>query len=109
MSQALIAVLVALKLITLPMAVSEMSARTGVDPALASCIVSHESNWDTNLVSKDQDTGLFQIIPSTARWVAEQMGLDRYDLTDPITNATMGLWILKRYPEWYSSLYLCED
>ena len=108
MSTALIAVLIALKLITLQMAVSHMSERVGVDPALAACIVSHESNWDTNLVSKDQDTGLFQIIPSTASWVSGQMGLDSYDLTDPVTNATMGLWILARYPEWYSTLYLCE-
>jgi len=89
-------------------ALHDMAVRYGVDPVLASCIVSNESNWNPTLVSQDDDTGLFQIIPSTAEWVAEQMGLVTYDLTDPITNMQMGLWILKRYPEWYSTLYLCD-
>jgi soluble lytic murein transglycosylase len=109
MTLSLIRLLLALHLLTLPMVVADMSIQAGVDPTLANCIVSHESNWDIDLVSKDQDTGLFQIIPSTAKWVAEQMGLDGYDLTDPVTNADMGLWVLARFPEWYSTLPLCEE
>jgi len=81
----------------------------GVSAELAVCIVENESNWDTNLVSIADDTGLFQIIPSTAEWVAGKLGWDEYDLKDPATNIEMGLWILKRYPEWYSTLYLCEE
>ena len=67
MSNALIALLLALKIISLQMAVREISIREGVDPALAACIVQAESNWDPHLVSKDNDSGLFQIIPSTAK------------------------------------------
>ena len=105
---AMIALLLSLNLLPLPVALSHMSTSAGVDTGLAYCIVENESHWDPNLVSKDFDTGLFQIIPSTAEWVAEQRGLESYDLKDPYTNMLMGLWILARYPEWFSTLYLCE-
>ena len=108
MTNALLALLLALGIISTPDMVREMATREGVNPALAACIVTNESNWNPRLVSKDMDSGLFQIIPSTAKWVAEQMGLQSYDLMDPVTNAEMGTWILKRYPEWYSTMYLCE-
>lgn len=108
MSHALISLLLALKLISLPMAIQDMAIQAGVDPALAACIVTRESNWNPNLVSAAQDTGLFQIIPSTAAWVAEQMGLESYDLFDPVQNVEMGLWILARYPEWYATLRYCQ-
>ena len=108
MSNLLLAVLLSLGIISTPDMVREMSIREGVDPALASCIVQAESNWNPRLVSKDMDSGLFQIIPSTAKWVAEQMGLQSYDLMDPVTNAEMGVWILKRYPEWYATIDLCQ-
>ena len=107
MTNALLALLLSLGIITTRDVVRDMSTAAGVDPQLSACIVTAESRWDTNLVSKDMDTGLFQIIPSTAAWVATQMGLDSYDLTDPVTNTAMGLWILERYPEWYSTLYIC--
>jgi soluble lytic murein transglycosylase-like protein len=108
MSNGLIALLLALKIITLQIAVQDMSIQAGVDPALAACIITTESNWDTNLVSKDFDTGLFQIIPPTAEWVAEQMVLAKYDLLDPVTNIRMGLWILKRWPGWFHTIQLCD-
>lgn len=108
MTNAMLAILLALGIITTPDMVREMAVREDVDPELAACIVTNESNWDPHLVSKDEDSGLFQIIPSTAKWVAEQMELQSYDLMDPVTNAEMGIWILKRYPAWYSSLYKCE-
>lgn len=109
MTDLIITVLLAARLITLPMALEEMAVREGVDPALAACIVERESSWQTDLVSKDGDTGLFQIIPSTARWTAEQMHVGDYDLTEPVTNMRMGLWILARWPEWYSTLPYCEE
>lgn len=108
MTTVMLALLLALKIITLQMAVHDLSIQAGVDPALASCIVEHESHWDTQLVSRDQDSGLFQIIPSTAEWVAEQMGIESYDLLDPVTNIEMGTWILARFPEWYSTIGLCD-
>lgn len=109
MTYALLRLLISLNLLLLPSAVHQMALAEGVDADLANCIVLHESNYNPNLISKDDDTGLFQIIPSTAEWVAGKLGMDTYDLTDPATNIEMGLWILKNYPEWFSTLYLCEE
>ena len=108
MTNHLIAVLLSLQLITMPIALEHMARNADVDPRLAACIVQHESGWNTMLVSRDKDSGLFQIIPSTATWVAKQMGLTEYDLLDPAQNMEMGLWILKHFPEWYSTLKFCE-
>jgi soluble lytic murein transglycosylase-like protein len=109
MTYALLRLLISLGLLLLPSAVHQMALAEGVNADLAVCIVEHESHWNTALISKDMDTGLFQIIPSTAVWAAEKLGWSSYDLTDPVTNIEMGLYILKYYPEWYSTLYLCEE
>lgn len=108
MSNFILVILFSLDLLTAKGMLHEMAVAQNIDPTLAHCIVTNESNWDASLVSRDNDTGLFQIIPSTGEWVAQQMGLTSYDLKDPVTNMQMGLWILKRYPEWYSTLYLCK-
>jgi soluble lytic murein transglycosylase len=88
--------------------VNEFAHYYGVSPQLAACIVRNESNYDTTLVSRDLDTGLYQIIPSTAEWAARKLGYVEYDLTNPIQNADMGTYILKHYPEWYSTLGMCK-
>ena len=104
----LVTILLLANMLTLQGALHDMAVQAGVDPQLAACIVTNESHWDTQLVGDAQDTGLFQIIPSTAEWTAEQMGWSNYDLLDPVQNMEMGLWILKRFPEWYKTLPYCE-
>lgn len=89
--------------------VNEFALHYDVPPELAACIVRNESRWDSELVSEANDTGLFQIIPDTAAWAADKLGYQSYDMTDPIQNADFGVYILKHYPEWYSTLYLCEE
>lgn len=108
MNHPVIVLLLAARMLTLPAALHEMSIKSGVDPQLAACIVEHESGWDASLVGKDQDRGLFQIIPDTAEWTAGKLGYSAYDLLDPVQNMEFGLYILKTHPEWYSTLYLCE-
>jgi len=88
--------------------VNEFARYYNVSPELAHCIVTHESNWDSELVSAANDTGLFQIIPSTAAWVATKLEYEQYDMKNPLHNIDFGVYILKYYPEWYSTLYLCE-
>ena len=89
--------------------VNEFAKYYDVSPSLAACIVSHESRWDPELVSAAGDTGLFQIIPSTAAWVATKLEYTEYDMKNPLHNIDFGMYILKYYPEWYSTLYLCEE
>ncbi|MHB9034550.1 MAG: transglycosylase SLT domain-containing protein [Anaerolineae bacterium] len=108
MNTFIVTILLTAKIMTMQSALHDMAVREGVDPNLASCIVAHESRWDPRLVSAAGDTGLFQIIPSTAEWAAAKLDLETYDLTDPETNMQMGLYILKHYPKWYSTLRYCK-
>jgi soluble lytic murein transglycosylase len=108
MTDLILTVLLAAQLITMPMALEEMSVREGVDPTLAACIVTHESNWDTNLVGAAGEIGLMQILPSTGEWAATKVRDGAYSLYDPVDNFAIGLWILARYPHFYHTLYLCK-
>lgn len=75
--------------------VLEMAARYEIDPRIIAAVGTVESRWDPNCVGRDDDTGLMQILPSTAEWIAGRMGLSDYDLFDPHTNMLMGSWYLQ--------------
>lgn len=109
MTNGLLALLLALKIITMQYALHDMAVREGVDPRLAACIVEHESEWDVNRLGALNEIGLMQLLPSTAEWALTKLDLPAdTDLWQPVNNLSVGLWILDRYPEWYSTLYLCE-
>lgn len=59
------------------------ATRQGVPPALALAVADEETNgtFDQSMVGKDRDTGVFQIIPSTAK----MLGVDPTDLTQNIS------------------------
>jgi soluble lytic murein transglycosylase-like protein len=107
----LIALLLALKVITLQYAVSDLATTAGVEPRLALCIVSNESQWEVMHRGALNERGLFQLLPSTALWVAGEMGWTGFELDwldDPVKNTEMGLYILKRWPTWFSTIGLCN-
>lgn len=66
-----------------------------LNPRLIAAVCKWESNWHAAEVGRHGDTGLMQIIPSTAAWIAARMGLERYDLKDARTNMSMGVWYLQ--------------
>lgn len=73
----------------------ESSERHGVDPRLVCAIISCESGWDENAVSRAGAVGLMQLMPSTSSELAETGLVDvwRYDpaqLSDPATNIEYG-------------------
>ena len=111
MTNALLALLLSLGILTTRDVVRDMSTAAGVDPQLAACIVQAESRWDVMRRGDLDERGLFQILPSTAMWVAGEMGWEGFELdwlNDPTRNIEMGTWILRRWPEWFSTLKYCE-
>jgi soluble lytic murein transglycosylase-like protein len=110
-NRALIAILIALQLISLPMALHELAIQANVDPAQAACVVEHESDWNVNERGDLDERGLFQLLPSTAIWVAGEMDWEGFTLEwldDPVKNMEMGIYILKRWPNWYSVIESCR-
>ena len=66
-----------------------------VDPLLLAALVREESRYDPVVRSWVGATGLAQLMPSTAQWVASQIGgVDAGKLTDPATNLRLGSWYL---------------
>jgi len=88
--------------------VLDLSAQYGVDPRLVAAVGFVESRWNPNTVGSHNDTGLMQILPSTAAWIAGRLGWSEYDLFDPWTNLTMGIWYLQalhgEYGSWEKAL-----
>jgi len=68
-----------------------------VDPYLVFAIIRAESKYQNGAESPAGARGLMQIMPETARWIAEQQGISDFDpdsLHDPETNIRFGCWYL---------------
>ena len=82
----------------------------GLDPYLVTALIGQESTFDPKIRSSANAYGLMQIVPSTGRRLARQLGL-RYRLsmlTNPETNVRMGTRyftdLLARFGEPYLAL-----
>lgn len=75
----------------------EYSREYSVDPYLTASIIWVESRFLSDAVSNKEAKGLMQILPSTARWAAEKMGITEFDetmLLDSKINIRIGCWYL---------------
>ena len=78
-----------------------------INPLLTISVMRKESTFNPEIDSIVGAVGLMQIVPPTADWVAQQIDLPDYSLTDPEDNIRIGTWYLshnhRRYED--SSLY----
>lgn len=69
-----------------------------LDPFLVAGVIRTESKFNTQARSPKGALGLMQMMPETAKWVAEQMdfpaNFDTSQLTNPEVNIRMGTWYL---------------
>lgn len=68
-----------------------------LDPLLVTAVMRVESAFNQYAVSSKGARGLMQLMPDTARWAAELMGLEDFDieqLFDPEINIAIGVWYL---------------
>ena len=80
---------------------------SGVDVYLLAGLMISESSGRPDAVSHKGAMGLFQLMPATARWRAEKLGLepptDAELLEDPVLNARLGAdnlaWLLSLYDD----------
>jgi soluble lytic murein transglycosylase len=73
------------------------SSAYGVDPYLVLAVMREESGFSPTAVSTSDARGLMQLLPSTARWLAEEMMGIPYreaDLFNPEANIRLGTWYL---------------
>ena len=68
-----------------------------VDPALVASVILVESKFDERAASQPGAHGLMQVMPDTAQWIADEMGMTDYTpekLNDVRTNIRLGTWYL---------------
>ncbi len=78
-----------------------------INPLLILSVMRKESTFDPEIDSVVGAVGLMQIVPPTADWVAQQINLPEYSLTNPEDNIRIGTWYLQHNHRRYedSSLY----
>ena len=75
--------------------IQQASIKYDVCPVLISAVIRTESKFDNRAVSKKGATGLMQIMPSTASYIAQKKGMETYDLFNPHDNIMMGTYYLQ--------------
>ncbi|MFT3726882.1 MAG: lytic transglycosylase domain-containing protein [Terricaulis sp.] len=78
------------------------------EPALVLSIIRQESEFDAGASSGANAHGLMQLIPSTARATARQVGMtyDRGSLSDPQYNVTLGATYLANLIDQFNGSYV---
>ena len=77
-----------------------------LDPALLAAVIYQESKFKANAESDRGAIGLMQLLPATAKGIAERTGGARFqvsDLTNPEINVRYGAWYLRHLLDKYGS------
>lgn len=78
----------------------------GLDPLFVAAVINTESHFRSEVESPKGAVGLMQIMPDTAKWIAEQQGISKFkqeDLLKPETNIAFGTWYLANLTKEFNS------
>jgi soluble lytic murein transglycosylase len=70
------------------------SQQRQLNPLLVTSLIRQESRFEPEIRSPVGATGLMQVMPATGEWVAKQINLEEYSLTNPHDNVNLGTWYL---------------
>ncbi|MBF2058433.1 MAG: transglycosylase SLT domain-containing protein [Cyanobacterium sp. T60_A2020_053] len=70
------------------------STERKLNPFLVTALIRQESRFQPLIKSPVGATGLMQVMPDTGEWIAPQIGLADYSLTDPDDSINLGTWYL---------------
>ena len=69
--------------------------RYKLQPELLQAVIEVESKYDEKAVSHVGAVGAMQLVPTTARWIAQESGTPYGDLKAPAINIPLGAWYLR--------------
>ncbi|BAY51427.1 putative transglycosylase [Thermostichus vulcanus NIES-2134] len=72
--------------------VKKWSLAHNLNPLLVMALIRQESRFEKDIRSVVGATGLMQLMPETAAWIAQQLNLEDYSLVDPEHNIRLGTW-----------------
>ncbi|MGB3493576.1 MAG: transglycosylase SLT domain-containing protein [Elainellaceae cyanobacterium] len=74
-----------------------------LNPVLVTALIRQESRFEPRIKSVAGATGLMQVMPATADWIAQQTGSSDYTMSDPEDNVEFGTWYLDYTHREYDS------
>ena len=85
--------------------IEKYSTQYEIDPLLVAAIINIESKFSTDAISRQGATGLMQLMPRTAEWVAKKMKLpfDQAKLFEPEYNLKLGIWYIAELQREFKS------
>jgi len=81
--------------------VEKWSEQRHLNPLLVIALIRQESRFEPTIRSGVGATGLMQLMPSTAAWIAPQIKLSKYQLKNPSDNIQLGTWFLDHTHQTY--------
>ena len=78
----------------------------GLDRALVFAVIKTESNFDKNALSNKGAKGLMQITDNTAKYIAQKLGAENYDVFNEETNVNFGCFYIKYLLNRFNDLEL---
>lgn len=85
--------------------VAKWADKWGVRRSIALAMMQQESGGDPNAISPVGATGLLQIMPATGVGIARDLGIEKYDLRDPETNARFGMYYISQKIKRYGVMW----
>ena len=79
------------------------SKQRQLNPLLVTSLVRQESRFEPEIRSIAGAAGLMQVMPGTAEWIAPQISLKDYSLTNPEDNVNLGTWYLDHTHQTYAN------
>lgn len=85
--------------------IEKWSTQRQINPLLVTALIRQESRFETKAKSVANATGLMQVLPSTAKWIAPQIKVDSktIKLEDPENNIMFGTWYLDHTHQQYNN------
>ncbi|MEG4089001.1 transglycosylase SLT domain-containing protein [Microcoleus sp. Pol12B4] len=74
-----------------------------INPVLVTALIRQESRFMPSIKSSVGATGLMQVMPETAAWVAGQISLKKYSLENVDDNVKLGTWYLDHTHDEYKN------
>jgi soluble lytic murein transglycosylase len=85
--------------------IEKWSTERQLNPLLVTALIRQESRFQPKIKSVADATGLMQLLPSTAKWIAPQIKLDfkTINLENPNDNIMLGTWYLDHTHQQYKN------
>ncbi|MEH2241470.1 lytic transglycosylase domain-containing protein [Nostoc sp.] len=85
--------------------IEKWSTERQLNPLLVTALIRQESRFEPKIKSVVNATGLMQLLPSTAQWIAPQIKLDikTINLENPNDNIMLGTWYLDHTHQQYNN------